>query len=164
MKQNKTVHWFIPLSLVCLMGVSAWAQEGPCGLSSIEPRRDLIYPPIAKAAHVEGSVIALVSFSQTGVVSTLRILSGPKLLVGSAEEFMKSFKVNSYGGSRECPIVVSFHMAGPSQECKGDVQANKTSFNVIDRQHYEVRGTIPCFVVMRDPAGHMIRKKPFLIF
>ena len=164
MKHERTIRRLILLAVLCLFSVSTRAQEGPCGLSSVVPGMTLAYPLIARAAHIEGSVIALVSFTEAGTVSAVKIIAGLQLLTSSVEQFLKSFRVNPYGGSRECPIVTSFHMTELSHVCQGDEQASETTFKVIDRQHYEADTTSFCLFITQDPASHKIRRKSFFLF
>jgi Gram-negative bacterial TonB protein C-terminal len=92
----------LSLSATCI------AQQAPCGLSSIKETTPLLYPPIAKAAHVEGMVIFLVAFKQSGEVEDVEVLSGPKLLQISATTYVKGLVANEYGGTRTCPMVVRY--------------------------------------------------------
>jgi hypothetical protein len=104
---------------------SAHAQTASCGLASIQEATQLTYPPIAKAAHVEGLVILLATFVEDGTVSKIRIIQSPPLLnqlMGHvAEEFVKSWKANSYTGPRECPIVINFMLGGETDHPKTSV-------------------------------------------
>ncbi|HEY5055361.1 MAG TPA: energy transducer TonB, partial [Acidobacteriaceae bacterium] len=71
----KTVLLFLVLS------TAAFAQTNTCGgLTSVTDGAQPVYPPIAKAAHVEGVVTLLVSFKNTGEADTVQIVSGPPML------------------------------------------------------------------------------------
>jgi TonB family protein len=50
------------------------------------------YPPIAKAAHVQGDVILSAVISKTGEVEDVKAIGGPPMLVGSAIEAAKQWK------------------------------------------------------------------------
>jgi TonB family protein len=116
-----------------------------------------MYPPIARAAHVNGTVILLARFDNNGVPVHVRVVSGPSMLQREAFDFVKNWRVNEYSGSRECPIVVSFDfIGGPSAECgtpDDESQQISTPPQRIDLQHFVITSHNPCFVVMRDPAG-----------
>lgn len=119
------------ISVCCCASLAfpaAHAQDAPCGISSIHESTQLAYPPIAKAAHVEGVVIYLARFSPIGDVESLRILSGPVMLQYAATEFLKGWKVNPYSGPRECPIVIRFVHGSESEH-------PKTLVTRIDFQH-----------------------------
>ncbi|MCU1252447.1 MAG: TonB family protein [Edaphobacter sp.] len=86
------------------------AQQEPCGLRKMMETTTPIYPPIAKAAHVEGSVIMLVNFKTSGEVQKIDIVSGPKLLQMAATTYVQGWHANEYTGPRTCPIVVNFRI------------------------------------------------------
>ena len=52
------------------------------GIKKTQP----IYPPVAKAAHVQGTVELVASASPDGRVSAVTLLSGPAMLQGSATD------------------------------------------------------------------------------
>jgi hypothetical protein len=94
--------------LLCLLSATCLAQEAPCGLTSMKETTPLWYPPIAKAAHVGGMVIFLVTFKRSGKVDDVEVLSGRKLLQTPASLYVKGLRANEYGGPRTCPIVVNY--------------------------------------------------------
>lgn len=61
-------------------------------LSPITP----IYPPIAKAAHVEGSVVIEAVISKTGRVESLNVVSGPEMLRAVALDAIKQARYAPY--------------------------------------------------------------------
>jgi hypothetical protein len=95
----------------------------------------LSYPPIAKAAHFQGSVVLLATFERDGTVSRVKILSAPLLLnelMGRvAGDFVKGWKANSFTGPRECPISIRFSI-GPENDNP------KTSVTRADLQHVRI--------------------------
>jgi len=50
-----------------------------------------IYPPIAKAAHVSGQVKLQLEIEKDGHVTGSKVISGPPMLVGSAQECVKQW-------------------------------------------------------------------------
>lgn len=50
-----------------------------------------VYPPIAKAAHVSGQVTLQIEIGTDGHVTNTKVLSGPAMLVGSAQECVKQW-------------------------------------------------------------------------
>jgi hypothetical protein len=95
-----------------LLSVSApcIAQQEPCGLSKMTETTKLLYPPIARAAHVQGDVIMLVSFKLSGEVEKIEVISGPEMLKIAATNYVQGLHANEYTGPRTCPIVVDFHI------------------------------------------------------
>ena len=132
--------WGIARSATALLCVAtilgpAHAQSLGCGLTSVQESTPLTYPPIARAAHVEGPVVLLVTFEQDGSVSHIKIVRAPPLLdqlMGRvASEFVKGWKANSYSGPRECPVVIQF-VIGP------EVDNPKSYVTRVDLQHVSI--------------------------
>ena len=55
-----------------------------------------IYPPIAKAARVQGTVVLQAVISKTGSIENLRVISGPQMLQQSALDAVKSWRYRPY--------------------------------------------------------------------
>jgi hypothetical protein len=101
----------IAIALLLLsLSTASIAQQGACGLTKMTETATPIYPPIARAAHVEGVVVMLVSFKTSGEVEKLDIVSGPEMLKAAAATYVKGWHANEYTGPRTCPIVVTFHL------------------------------------------------------
>jgi protein TonB len=54
------------------------------------------YPPIAKAARVQGTVVLQAKISKTGSIEDLRVVSGPAMLQQSALDAVKSWRYRPY--------------------------------------------------------------------
>jgi hypothetical protein len=100
----------------CLLSAapSVHAQQEPCGLRTMTESAAPVYPPIAKAAHVNGNVITLVSFKTTGEVGEVTVVSGPEMLRKAAVDYIRSWRANPYTGPRTCPIVINFAPQRPA--------------------------------------------------
>ena len=57
---------------------------------------DPIYPPIAKAAHVQGAVVLHAIISKTGTIENLTVLSGPVMLRQAALDAIKNWRYKPY--------------------------------------------------------------------
>jgi protein TonB len=55
-----------------------------------------VYPPIAKQAHVSGTVVIQATISKTGAVGNLRAVSGPAMLRQSALDSVKTWRFRPY--------------------------------------------------------------------
>jgi protein TonB len=55
-----------------------------------------LYPPIAKAARVSGTVVLQATISKTGTIEGLRVISGPAMLQGAATDAVKSWRYRPY--------------------------------------------------------------------
>jgi protein TonB len=55
-----------------------------------------MYPPIAKAARVQGTVVLQATISKTGTITGLRVISGPAMLTQAAMEAVQSWRYRPY--------------------------------------------------------------------
>ncbi len=63
-----------------LMPALTNAQPSSCDLGSVSEARAATYPVIAKAAHVQGTVVMLATFALDGAVTNVVLVSGPEML------------------------------------------------------------------------------------
>lgn len=89
------------------------AQQEPCGLRTMTETTKPVYPPIARAAHVEDVVVMLVTFKLNGEVEKIDVVSGPKMLQPAATSYVQGWRANEFSGPRTCPIAVRFVMFHP---------------------------------------------------
>ncbi len=55
-----------------------------------------VYPPIARAAHVQGTVVLNATISRVGSIENLRVASGPQMLQQSAMDAVKNWRYRPY--------------------------------------------------------------------
>jgi len=55
-----------------------------------------VYPPIAKAARVSGTVVLQATISKTGSIENLRVMSGPAMLQQAAMDAVKTWRYKPY--------------------------------------------------------------------
>ena len=55
-----------------------------------------LYPPIAKAARVSGTVVLQATISKTGSIENLHVVSGPAMLQQAALDAVKSWRYRPY--------------------------------------------------------------------
>jgi periplasmic protein TonB len=55
-----------------------------------------VYPPIAKAARVSGTVILQATITKQGTIENLRVISGPAMLQQSAIDAVKTWRYRPY--------------------------------------------------------------------
>ena len=75
------------------------------------------YPPIARAAHVSGTVVLHAIISKTGTIKNLQVISGPEMLRASAVDAVRTWRYKPYilnGEPTEVDTTVSvnFNMGG----------------------------------------------------
>jgi protein TonB len=63
---------------------------------SLISRPDPVYPPIAKAAHVQGAVVLHAMISKQGTIEDLKVISGPPMLTASAIDAVKRWRYKPY--------------------------------------------------------------------
>jgi protein TonB len=76
-----------------------------------------VYPPIAKAAHVQGTVILHAIISKQGTIEQLTVISGPPMLTSSALDAVhrwryKPYLLNGEPTEVETTINVNFTFGG----------------------------------------------------
>ena len=97
-----------PMRVNVSTGVSAGLLMAP-----IRP----IYPAIAKAARVQGTVVVTAVISRTGTIESLRVISGPAMLQTAALEAIRAaryrpYRLNGEPTEVETTITVNFRMEG----------------------------------------------------
>jgi protein TonB len=55
-----------------------------------------VYPPIAKAAHVQGVVVLHAIISKQGTIENLSVISGPPMLTTSAVDAVRRWRYRPY--------------------------------------------------------------------
>ncbi len=109
--------------------------EGPAQVSSEVMAGNLlsqvapVYPPIAKAANISGSVVLRAIISKTGNVTALKIISGPQMLSGSAMDAVrqwtyKPYSLNGEPTEVETTITVNFNLGAASQPGNGPARVS----------------------------------------
>jgi protein TonB len=76
-----------------------------------------VYPAIAKAAHVEGTVVVEAVISRKGTIESLHVVSGPQILQNAAldairEARYQAFRLNGEPTEVQTTITVNFRMGG----------------------------------------------------
>ena len=61
---------------------------------------DPVYPPIAKAAHVTGTVVLQLEIEPDGTVGQVKIISGPEMLKATSVDAVKQWQRRSNGQQR----------------------------------------------------------------
>ena len=92
--------------------VSAGVQQG-----NLVNRVNPVYPPIAKAARISGTVVLQAEISKQGTIENLHVLSGHPMLVQSALDAVKQWRYKPYmlNGEPvpvETTITVNFTLSG----------------------------------------------------
>jgi protein TonB len=84
-----------------------------------------VYPPLAKAQHVQGVVVLQAILSKTGEVEDVQVVSGPPLLQQAAMDAVKRWKYRPYlvdgvPAEVQTTINVNFTFAEPKKADAGN--------------------------------------------
>ncbi len=55
-----------------------------------------VYPPIAIAAHAQGTVVLAATISKGGTIENLRVVSGPAMLQQAAVDAVRTWRYRPY--------------------------------------------------------------------
>jgi len=84
---------------ICLFGSAiASGQSFTCGVAELPSTSIKIYPPIAQAAHVSGTVVLIASFDHDGTPKVTHIITGPEMLKGTAAQLIEESKASPSNG------------------------------------------------------------------
>jgi protein TonB len=76
----------------------------PKAVKVVEPK----YPPAAKSARIEGSVIIEATLTAEGTIEKLKVISGPPLLVPAAVEAVQQWKYEpTYLNGQAVPVIIT---------------------------------------------------------
>ena len=77
---------------------SAQQLQVPAGViaGNLISKVDPVYPAVAKAAHVQGTVVLHATISKTGTVEELEVVSGPEMLRTSAMDAVRQWTYKPY--------------------------------------------------------------------
>jgi len=81
-----------------------------------------VYPAIAIAAYVQGTIVMLVIFKTTGAVESVSVVSGPEMHRAHSISYVRGWRANPFTGPRLCPIVVAFHRQGENRKLRVSVR------------------------------------------
>ena len=129
--RNRT--WSAGLAVAAIAGgfgfqTSAYAQATPCFvLSRTLNHQQPVYPPIAKAAHVSGVVVTLVTFAQDGSLTDVKLVSGPEMLRSAALKSIQTLRAEPASGTQQCPFSMRFVMATEQESCERNFASQAAS-------------------------------------
>jgi protein TonB len=70
--------------------------SGGVAAGNLLQRTQPVYPPIAKAARVQGTVVLQATISKTGAIENLHVVSGPTMLQQAALDAVRSWRYKPY--------------------------------------------------------------------
>lgn len=113
-----------------------FVMEGE-GNRHLLPHTEPSYPPIAKAAHVQGSVLLHADVDEYGIVTNVEAIGGPPMLKGAAIEAVKQWRYKPFeieGKPTAVRVVVSvpFSLGIPASTEKSDNAIGQAYFPKAD--------------------------------
>jgi len=138
---SKFLPLIVGLALCCHPALGqgsneAFVMEGE-GTRHLLPHAEPLYPPIAKAAHVQGSVLLHVDVDELGTVTKVEAIGGPSMLKGAAMDAVKQWKYKPFevdGKPTAVRVVVSvpFSLGTPTATEKSDNAIGQAYFPKAD--------------------------------
>jgi TonB family protein len=112
-------------------------------LQLVDHRVEPVYPPIAKAARVFGTVIFEVVISRTGKLDSMKVVSGPAMLQQAAVDAMKKWSFHPFSQNGACVaaegrIPIEFSLGMSPEAARKDEEIAQRFFKVSDECHKEL--------------------------
>ncbi len=131
------------IALQLLLGVAA-AQDAPVEVSSANANEHILkkidpeYPPLAKAARIQGKVLLKATVSKDGDVTGVNVVSGHPMLAPSAIEAVKKWKykpflVDGQPVAVKTEIEVPFSLGISEADYKKEQEASNDYFKQEDK-------------------------------
>ena len=143
-------RWLVALLVLFTVTAKVYAQGPECDMKEAHGP---IYPPIAKAAHVQGDVLFRGSFDHNGKLSDLQFVSGPTLLRQSSENAIKTWEAKPFSGPRSCFLVVHYRIEGDTNQ--------RLTLGQQAPGHLTVTATHLVLYSQGDPSPTIIHRKRF---
>jgi hypothetical protein len=130
-----------------------------CPLDGTIESKSPTYPPIARAAHVEGDVSTRLTFDSKGQVTEVADWHGPEMLRQATEDYLRSWRLRptsmpSYMDSCQATILIEYRLTTATTEIPSNTQVFKA-----DPSHILIEDHP---VLLVDPAAEITKKKKFL--
>lgn len=116
MAAMRLAHRHCALLAMAALPACCFAQTRWCSISGKGVSAPLLYPPVARAAHITGTVIERITFRPEGAVLGVEPVLGPRLIASPiATQLRKcSFKTNAKGAQPCLALIVANFVSGDS--------------------------------------------------
>jgi len=148
---SKVKNLLLLLCAIIAIGSSCSAQTRWCSITGKAKSDNILYPPIARAAHMSGTVVSRMTFSPTGKVIGLETIFGNPLIATSANGQMRSWTVRTDApgeGLCQSLIVINFAI-GQTESVEQVADAPPTIFRINVRT-YTVALSDPAFTISKS--------------
>jgi TonB family protein len=98
-------------------------------------KKEPVYPPIAKTARIQGTVVLKIVISEGGAVTGVDYVSGPPLLIRAAMDAVKQwqykpFTLNGKDVQASTTVDVVFSLGIPDAQYKAEIENNRKYFQL----------------------------------
>jgi hypothetical protein len=101
---------FVALASLC------HAEPRWCTITGFVDRESPVYPPIAKAANIQGAVLAHIIYPTTGKIESVKMIFGHQMLLKAVRDALLKWEVNTGAtGDALCQtlVIVGFNIQEP---------------------------------------------------
>jgi Gram-negative bacterial TonB protein C-terminal len=129
-----------------------------CPLDGVTESKSPTYPPIARAAHVEGDVSARLTFDAKGQVTEVADWTGPEMLRQPTEDYLRSWRLRSgsmpsYMDSCQSTVLIEYRLTTASEKPSNTQVFRADPSHILIEDH----GALQI-----DPTVEITKKKKFL--
>ncbi len=153
---NHTLVEIQPIKPTCMD-----CKDFRCPLDGVTESKSPTYPPMARAAHVEGDVSVNLSFDAKGQVTNVAEWTGPEMLRQPTEDYLRSWRLRpgsmpTYMDSCQSTVLIEYRLTAATAVVASDVHIFKA-----DPTHILIEDH-PVMTV--DPSGEItkVKRKKFL--
>jgi hypothetical protein len=148
----------ITLGLILTCQFAAAADARWCTITEKRDTDALVYPPIARVAHVDGIVIQRINFTSAGKVLSVESISGPQMLATSTARQLKTWHLQTDAtGDQDCQslILVRYRIYLDDPPPTEEHQSTPGMFQI------SIDGLS---LVISDPAATITKRRRFHLF
>jgi hypothetical protein len=148
----------IALGFILTCQVATASDPRWCTITSKRNTDKLVYPPIARVAHVGGIVIQRINFTNAGKVLSVESISGPQMLATSTAGQLKTWHLQTDAtGDQDCQslILVRYRIYLDDPPPTEEHQSTPGMFQI------SIDGLS---LVISDPAATITKRRRFHLF
>jgi Gram-negative bacterial TonB protein C-terminal len=135
-------------------------SDDTCPLDGMAESKPLIYPAMARAAHVEGDISARVAFDGKGKVTGIDHLLGPEMLKRPTEDYLRSWQlksVPSYMSSCHTTVLIEYRLTAATEIVASDSHVFKADPTHILVEDHPVMTVDPVVEITKTKRKKFLR-------
>jgi hypothetical protein len=150
-------RWLLLYAIVAMASTCS-AETRWCSVTGKAKSDTIFYPPIGRAAHIEGTVVSRITYSPSGKVIGLETVFGPPLLATSVNNQMKSWTVQTDAqGAELCQSLLVIGFAIGERESFEQVADTPRSIYRINVRTYTLVLSDPAYTISQSHWNWLIR-------